>query len=291
MFDFLKTIHQPHPLIFNHASMWVPGVVTFLVLALLAPFGFAEYSLPNRLFFALVFGVLGSTSVLFTVVTLKKIAPTFMDEERWTIIKEITLIFMVIAVICVFIVGLFLIFDLSSTPFLTLILQVISITIGISFFPISLLVLFEQWGHQKKIIKEAETWMKAISNTETKAFSKSVIKDKTVKLIAENGNEELCIDPRNILFLKSDGNYVEVFYQAENRAVGKKLIRNRLKELHIQLPNASFFQCHKSFIINLSHINKVSGNARNFEIELEYISQSIPVSRSKTEELKNLFMV
>lgn len=88
--------------------------------------------------------------------------------------------------------------------------------------------------------------------------------------------------------MKSEGNYVEVFYR-QNQEKQKELIRNRLKAIEEQLPPTDFFRCHKRFIINLQHIQKVEGNARNLELVSDNFEEKIPVSRSKSEMLQQLF--
>lgn len=85
--------------------------------------------------------------------------------------------------------------------------------------------------------------------------------------------------------IKSEGNYVEVFYESKNQ-LQKELIRNSLKAIEEQLSKKpSFYRCHKQYIINLNHIQKVNGNARNLELIIEHLDAPVPVSRSKSEEL------
>jgi len=110
--------------------------------------------------------------------------------------------------------------------------------------------------------------------------------DVTHSITAENGQLALQLKSDEILWAQSDGNYLEIFYLEGGQNVKKELIRNRLKNLAEQLPNETFFHCHKSYLINLNHIQKVQGNARNFEVVLRHGNISIPVARSKSSELK-----
>ncbi|HAA11315.1 MAG TPA: hypothetical protein DCE41_06270 [Cytophagales bacterium] len=107
-------------------------------------------------------------------------------------------------------------------------------------------------------------------------------------LLAENGKPALQLYPGAVRYLMSDGNYVEVFYYEPTQGLQKKLIRNRLGTLKEMLPEAEFFACHKRFVVNLSAIREVRGNARNLEIRLEEVPDWIPVSRSQVANLQTL---
>lgn len=83
----------------------------------------------------------------------------------------------------------------------------------------------------------------------------------------------------NLLCLKSDGNYVEI-YQYRKPGPEKTVIRARLKDLEKQLEGfCCFGRVHQSYIANYKHITKVSGNARGYQLTLRDLDFSIPVSR------------
>ncbi|MCB0561246.1 MAG: hypothetical protein KDD09_19955 [Phaeodactylibacter sp.] len=65
-------------------------------------------------------------------------------------------------------------------------------------------------------------------NTSTPA---NIYSKENLLFEAENGKVELQIAYDKVLYLKADGNYVEVFYMDQHNYVQKKLIRNRLKSL------------------------------------------------------------
>lgn len=288
MIGFIQKFQQPHPFIFTTASIWVPGVLSFFVITMMAPLGFAELTVTHRISFAALSGAVASSSVACTVYFLGKVVPSFMDEDSWTVWKEILLFGIVILVICITMVAIFLLFGLSGLPILALIMQVTGVTLAISFFPVIFLVVMEQWVHQKKKTKEAEEWMHSLKKVETRESIIPIGAIPAVELYAENDKLELSVPPNDIVYLKSDGNYVEIFILNSTHKIEKKLIRNRLKEMLRQLPYTQFVQCHKSFVVNIRYIHSVRGNARNLEIELKNSDQYIPVSRSKSDEIKKL---
>ena len=119
---------------------------------------------------------------------------------------------------------------------------------------------------------------------EQQEYQMANLEAEKVSLMSENNKLALRIHPEEVLLVQSAGNYVEVFYR-DNQAVKKELIRNRLKALEEQLRDRDFFHCHKSYLVNLRHIQKVTGNARNLELTLDSFEERIPVSRSKSADL------
>ncbi len=91
------------------------------------------------------------------------------------------------------------------------------------------------------------------------------IPDK-IKLNGHNGIEE--IDPKDIIFIKSDGAYIQI-------QTTKKLITQRklLKEIEKELPN-NFVRTHRSYIVNKHYISKKKST------ELIVDGHTVPVSRS-----------
>jgi len=94
-------------------------------------------------------------------------------------------------------------------------------------------------------------------------------------LFIKKGHLFYKIKVSEILFVKGEGNYLEIYLQN-----GKKhLIRSTINNFIQNLSKYAFFQCHKSYIINLEFIDIVS---YTFVKIKEY---EIPLSKSKKEEL------
>jgi hypothetical protein len=280
-------LHKPHPFILNVGSILLPGFIAFLLILVFAPFGFSDLELANRVILSVMFGLISSFGILMVIGLLKWLFPGFMQEESWTVGKELMLISTVVAGICLLNFGVILVLGLSETPISELFKLVVLYTLGISIIPVGVLVLFEQFTHQRKKLQQAQNLTKQLrkrsaSQTETESHATP---SGTIAFEAENGNVELQLQPEEILLLNSDGNYVEVYYQQDGNKTQKKLIRNRLKNFIPVLPKTSFFRCHKSYIVNKMHIIQVEGNARNLELILRGTDQRIPVSRSKSEAL------
>lgn len=72
---------------------------------------------------------------------------------------------------------------------------------------------------------------------------------KKLQLPTQNGFQ--FVNPLDIIFLKANNNYTEIFYGNEN---DKILICKTLGKIEKCLPNELFFRCHKTYIVNIKQI-------------------------------------
>lgn len=283
-----NVLNKPHPFIFNAYSVLIPSIVTFMVLLILRPFEFSTFTNKELICWSAVFAILVGATILITVLLFKKVLQNTI-EEIWTVKREILLILFVLAIICLGVFTFFLNLN-TEANWLDLFSLVVVRTFAISFFPVLVLVLYEQNHYQKIQRRQAEQLNQELLKKQHSVAQEinKVNHPAKVVLVAENEKIALQIDPMDLLFVKSERNYVEVFYR-QNKKIHKELIRNSLKAIEEQLSVSVFFRCHNRFLINLHHIQKVEGNARNFELALANIEEKIPVSRGKSETLLQLF--
>lgn len=284
-----RYLHKPHPFIFNAYSVFIPAVVTFLIILFLSPKEFQDLDFIIRLIAGIVISSFVALSIVIAVFLLKKRISSHILEEEWTIGKELILVFFVLLLIILFLSLAVSFVQKDYDSFFSLFLKTSSITISIGILPILILLLFEQNSYQIKQVEKANqlnTYLKRENNE-----LRSVITDKSVppnKLLIKSENEglELQLNPMDLIMLKSDGNYVEVFYLNADQ-LKKKLIRNSLKKLEGILPQDIFFRCHNRFLVNGNHIVKFEGNARNLELHLHAYPDKIPVSRAKVKAISS----
>lgn len=113
--------------------------------------------------------------------------------------------------------------------------------------------------------------------------------DETLEIQSLIPSENFTIEVSNFIFAKVDGNYIDIYTKTSN-GIEKKMLRQSLKNLENQLkPFPIIFQTHRSFLVNLSFIESVAGNAQGFLIALSNCDIKVPVSRSKIEEFRQLF--
>jgi len=92
----------------------------------------------------------------------------------------------------------------------------------------------------------------------------------------------------DIDYLKSDSKYTLVAYRDEGQ-VAEALIRMPLKDLLTQLDPHHFAQVHRSVVVNLRAIRRVTrGENETADIELKGRSERLPVSRSYLSLFKEM---
>ena len=105
---------------------------------------------------------------------------------------------------------------------------------------------------------------------------------------ASVGNSLRMITVDDIDYLKSDTKYTLVAYRDEGQPA-EALIRMPLKELIAQLDPHQFVQVHRSVVVNLRSIRRVTrGENETADIELKGRSDRIPVSRSHLQLFKEM---
>lgn len=101
-----------------------------------------------------------------------------------------------------------------------------------------------------------------------------------------NLKQQLTVPADSYLYFEAQQNYVVVWYSDPDKPTSVTL-RNTLKSISAQIPEQSFFRCHQSFIVNLSRIEQVSGNAQGLRLKLKNLPQTeVPVSRRYVSSLK-----
>ncbi len=98
---------------------------------------------------------------------------------------------------------------------------------------------------------------------------------------SENGKDAVQIKPEFFLFIRSDKNYLEIFF-LDKGDVKTHLIRNRLKVIEDSYQNSPYIQrCHRSYLVNPLQIDKIFKNKGKSEIHIQ--NQVIPISDSFLE--------
>lgn len=83
----------------------------------------------------------------------------------------------------------------------------------------------------------------------------------------------------NIWFIESLQNYVNIYFW-NGETMEKKTERATLKSCENLIKNTNLLRCHRSFIVNTTIVENVSGNAQGLKLKLRNLETTIPVSRS-----------
>tara|TARA_R110000737_G_scaffold158414_1_gene186666 strand:- start:2027 stop:2857 length:831 start_codon:yes stop_codon:yes gene_type:complete len=108
----------------------------------------------------------------------------------------------------------------------------------------------------------------------------AILNEKTIKpkpVVHESSLFDISADM--IWVIESIQNYVNIYYK-NGESIEKKVERATLKSCEDLIENTDLLRCHRSFIINTSKIENVSGNAQGLKLKLVDFEIAVPVSRS-----------
>ena len=102
----------------------------------------------------------------------------------------------------------------------------------------------------------------------------------TSKIAAPTSNGLKFISLDNILYMKADNTYTEIIMDDDSRLVVSRTLKNFEDVLSV---NASFYRCHKSYIVNLAHVTDyVKSDGGYVMVKNKY---QVAISAEKVQDL------
>lgn len=93
-----------------------------------------------------------------------------------------------------------------------------------------------------------------------------------------DGNKSYLINAGEILYLKSENVYVNLFMKR-----GNHLIRSKISQFEEKLHEENFFRPHRSYLINICQVHNFDGKSI-----IMNDGQKIPISRSRSNHFKEI---
>jgi hypothetical protein len=273
-------LDQPHPfersLIYRLKRAFVVGLFIALFLGVFKPFGLS--SAPMVWSWAAGYGIV--TFLAMSVIDILLVARR-IDPEKWTLGDELFFSAMNILLIGI-LNALFSIWSgIAPWSWITF-LSFTLYTVAIGIFPVTAIVLIKFQGQRTHYVKEAETIGKELTGATARNDEPAV---EPIVLIGENQNERLEIDAQRLFYLKASDNYVEAFHGTDG--TDRKVLRGSLRSFEDQLKDRpQFYRCHKSYVVNMDLVERVSGNAQGLRLHLKGGIAEVPVSRSLTTSMR-----
>lgn len=105
-----------------------------------------------------------------------------------------------------------------------------------------------------------------------------------IEIITQVKSDDFMLNINELLYAKSDKNYVEFFLNT-NEILLKRLT---IKSLEDQFSNQNIMcRTHRSFIVNLLRIREIKGNTQGYKLYFKNSEESVPVSRSMISKFEN----
>lgn len=284
--DKLSTyLLRPHPL----DTAWSTalkralgiGAIIVFILFVLAPFGMHQLKGMVRFVNALEFGAITAVVTFMSSGILPRIFPRVIDPETWTFWKELLYTLFTILLIGLANTAFLYFMGYMLGEFLTTLFYFELYTLAVGVIPVVIFLAIDQNKETRNRQKDAATLSHDLESKKAHSKRASV----PLRINGEGEKPELEVQSENIIYCSAGGNYVDIFTW-KNDELERTTIRSSLKNIMDQLPDPPFYNCHRSYIVNMDHVESIKGNARNYELVLKISDISIPVSRSKGAELK-----
>jgi len=115
----------------------------------------------------------------------------------------------------------------------------------------------------------------------------TLISDKYVSLTSSNGRDSISLTLNDLLFIEAEDNYISISY-LEKEMLKKQLLRTTMKEVEKNLHSELVLRCHRSFIVNMSKVEKVIKDGHQMKLFIPELTFPIVVSRSYVSKIKAL---
>ena len=272
----LNWLKRPYPFVENFLSKLTLtlglSLIAFLFLYFFRPF---NLDIVESDWYMFGFGLCSLISLGIHFLILPIFLPRLFNTESWTVGKQIVFVLSMtfwIGVINFYynsIVGA----EISPQYSLT---TMVFMALAVGILPIITMTYF----------------IEIYENNKNKSLAKGIKLPEVIKVqdfihivSKSNQQEHLNILSSALIYVESNKNYCSIYYLFQGN-VKQYMMRITLKDLIEQIKERpKFIRCHRSFVINKEHIEKVEGNARSLLIKLKYIENQIPVSRKFDKSL------
>ena len=103
-----------------------------------------------------------------------------------------------------------------------------------------------------------------------------------------NTNEHVTLEISDLLYIEAVGNYVKVCKLQGNEA-HTNMLRATMKQMEDALEAYPMIvRCHRAFMVNLAQVEQISSNSHAMQLVMRHSHDTIPVSRSNVNKLKEL---
>ena len=243
------------------------SVFIYLFLIFFQPFGVNNYRIHSVLSLKLILGLLPIIPVIFLTIYSSErfLQPVFRDRLKAGRIVWYAIEFFLVGSFSFLLynyLGNFHDFILKS--YLLHLLEVSSVLI----FPYAATHFYFRFRHLENEHKD----VLMVSEDRSKLH-------ELLKLKGDYKKDEIALKPKDIVYLISEDNYVELNY-LEHGVLKKYLIRSTLSRMESSLDSNYFMRCHRSYVVNLAQVASYRKRQGRIRIRLHEVEHELPVSRS-----------
>jgi hypothetical protein len=276
----LNIFNKPYPfnddLKHNAKIVFFTSLGVFVFLFLFQPFDIDAMPIKEKYYLLTGFAVITFLALSLHLMIIPSLFPKKFSSAEWTIKKEILwnlwILFTILA-------GYFFLTNfLGAMKFgFSMVIKLMLTAV----IPMSILIIV---NHNKMI----NAHLKLADELNKKLKDNKSIQEKVVYFNSDYQKDSLAIKVSSLLFIRSANNYIEVFWK-EGETIKSQMVRTSLVNAEGILKEHKFiYKCHRSFMINISHIDKIEGNSQGYRLYFENVNFPIPVSKNSVSKLQDL---
>lgn len=288
MRQIIKLLKQPHPayddLRIYFRTIGFIAATVFFILFIFRPFSLSVIDSDFKVFTrALTYAGAGFTMMSLSALWIIAF-PKLFKQDSWTLGKEILILVYQMTTIAftIWFVNLYL-SKTNDNLQITSIWKSLWIAWTTGMLPYILVTLIRHLLLMKESLRNVEKVRLSIAMNS----KNSEIRENKDNIFITTVNQKIpAISANEFLFLESRGNYLHLFCEKAG-VINEYKSRNTVKEFRETNNHVStLFHCHRAYLVNLTRIMHIEGNAAGYLLEMHPEIKKIPVSRSKINEFK-----
>ncbi len=257
-------------------------VIGLLVIALILINSYLSLTIwhPTRnTAFILACGIAAILSGSLYRIYIPKLLHKWFAESNWTVALQV--IYELVYFICIgsALLGVAVAMKVANLEPVQLLIFVGATTV-FGVIPLSIKVLVSQNRLLKKNLSEMQRLMSYPEDSLNDLESKSANNGNVI--LTASTNDSLTINPQDILFVEADKSYCEIKW-VDAGEIKNYLMRQNIGALLEQLKDFNIVHCHRSYLVNLTNVEGVVGNAQGYQLKITGLDQRVPLSRGKAK--------
>jgi hypothetical protein len=117
------------------------------------------------------------------------------------------------------------------------------------------------------------------------------IDNELLTINGENNKVILAINYNQLLYAKSSGNYLDIYY-LKGEIASKELVRVSLKELEAKIKNTSILRIHRSYMVNKHKISSFKKTRKGYKLLVQHAPEEVlPVSSGYKEKFEEALKI
>lgn len=276
----LNILNKPYPfnddLKHNTKIVFFTSLGVFVFLFLFQPFDISTMPVERKYYLLVGFAVVTFLALSLHLMLIPSLFPKRFSSANWSIKKEI---FWNLWILFTILLGYFVLTNTLGAmkfSFSTVIKLVLTAVV-----PITTLIIV---NHNRML----RTHLKIAGELNKKLKDNKSLQEKIIHFDSDYQKDSLSIKVNTLLLIRSANNYIEIFWK-EGDGVRNQMVRCSMVNAQEIVREYKFiFKCHRSYLVNISYIDRVEGNSQEYKLYFDHVNFPIPVSRDSVSKLKAL---